>query len=81
MIAQHTIFVIFLLYHGNCLFFRSEGKYGFIDKVIDGIYVHINSVSVKFNSTKFHASLQVRKNILRVCFWIYLRYRHSWKPI
>ena len=39
---------------------RSGGKYGFVDKVIDGIYVHINSVTVQFNSQKFLANLQVR---------------------
>ncbi|WAR03200.1 UH1BL-like protein [Mya arenaria] len=39
----------------------SEGRYGFADKVIDGIYVHINSVSVRFMSDKFHASLQLSR--------------------
>ena len=39
--------------------YRSGGKYGFVDRVIDGMYVHINSVVVKFISRKFHASLQV----------------------
>lgn len=41
--------------------YRSGGKYGFVDRVIDGMYVHINSVLVKFISRKFHASLQVIK--------------------
>ncbi|XP_053383939.1 bridge-like lipid transfer protein family member 3B isoform X2 [Mercenaria mercenaria] len=40
---------------------RSEGKYGFVDKVMDGIYIHINSVSVQFVSDKFHASLQLSR--------------------
>ncbi|XP_052224963.1 UHRF1-binding protein 1-like isoform X2 [Dreissena polymorpha] len=40
---------------------RSEGRYGFVDKVIDGIYVHINSVTVQFNSLKFHANLQLSR--------------------
>ncbi|XP_060600792.1 bridge-like lipid transfer protein family member 3B isoform X2 [Ruditapes philippinarum] len=40
---------------------RSEGRYGFVDKVMDGIYVHINSVSVQFSSDKFHASLQLSR--------------------
>ena len=39
--------------------YRSGGKYGFVDKVIDGIFVHINSVTVQFNSQKFEANLQV----------------------
>ncbi|KAL8579231.1 hypothetical protein ACOMHN_010815 [Nucella lapillus] len=34
------------------------GKYGFIDKVMDGIYVHINSVIIKMVSRTFNASLQ-----------------------
>ncbi|XP_062591899.1 bridge-like lipid transfer protein family member 3B isoform X2 [Saccostrea cucullata] len=41
--------------------YRSGGKYGFVDRVIDGMYVHINSVLVKFISRKFHASLQLSR--------------------
>ena len=37
------------------------GKYGFVDRVMDGIYVHVNSVVVKLISHKFHASLQVSR--------------------
>ncbi|KAL4224791.1 UHRF1 (ICBP90) binding protein 1-like [Mactra antiquata] len=40
---------------------KSEGSYGFVDKVVDGIYVHINSVNVQFVSDKFHASLQLSR--------------------
>ncbi|GFO39321.1 uhrf1-binding protein 1-like protein [Plakobranchus ocellatus] len=40
------------------------GKYGFVDRVMDGIYVHVNSVVVKLLSHKFHASLQLN---LKVC--------------
>ncbi|XP_048728642.1 bridge-like lipid transfer protein family member 3B isoform X4 [Ostrea edulis] len=41
--------------------YRTGGKYGFVDRVIDGMYVHINSVLVKFLSKKFHASLQLSR--------------------
>ncbi|KAK3734232.1 hypothetical protein RRG08_049650 [Elysia crispata] len=37
------------------------GKYGFVDRVMDGIYVHVNSVLVKLMSHKFHASLQLSR--------------------
>ena len=43
------------------LFCRSGGKYGFVDRVIDGIYVQINSVSVKFISRQFNATLQLSR--------------------
>lgn len=36
-----------------------KGKYNFIDKIIDGITVTINTVNVKFNSPAFTASVQV----------------------
>lgn len=37
------------------------GKYGFIDKVMDGIFVHVNSVIVKMMSRTFSASLQLSR--------------------
>ncbi|CAL1533724.1 unnamed protein product, partial [Lymnaea stagnalis] len=40
---------------------RAGGKYGFVDRVMDGIYVHVNSVVVKLNSHKFQASLQLSR--------------------
>ncbi|KAH9519137.1 UHRF1-binding protein 1, partial [Bulinus truncatus] len=33
------------------------GKYGFVDRVMDGIYVHVNSVVVKLHSHMFHKCL------------------------
>ncbi|XP_059172089.1 bridge-like lipid transfer protein family member 3B isoform X2 [Physella acuta] len=39
----------------------SGGKYGFVDRVMDGIYVHVNSVVVKLHSHKFQASLQLSR--------------------
>ncbi|XP_046559644.1 LOW QUALITY PROTEIN: UHRF1-binding protein 1-like [Haliotis rubra] len=39
--------------------YRSGGKYGFVDRVIDGIFVHVESVEVKLMSRAFHASLQL----------------------
>lgn len=49
-------------------FFRSGGKYGFVDRVIDGIFVQINSVSVKFISRQFNATLQVTIIVI-LYFW------------
>lgn len=37
------------------------GKYGFVERVIDGIYVHINSVQVFFLSKTFQACLQMSR--------------------
>lgn len=47
---------------------RSGGTYGFSDKVVDGMTVNINSVTVNFKSHAFYASAQVsfygrRKNL------------------
>lgn len=41
-----------------------QGKYSFIHKVVDGITIIVNTVNVKFLSTAFTASVQVR--------WIFL---------
>lgn len=38
-----------------------KGKYNFIDKIIDGITVTINTVNVKFNSPAFTASVQLSR--------------------
>lgn len=44
-----------------CIFlFRSGGKYGFSDRVIDGMTVVVNSVVINFNSPAFQASFQVK---------------------
>jgi len=40
-------------------FVSDSGKYGFTDRVFDGMTVTINSVIIKFNSKVFNASLQV----------------------
>ena len=37
----------------------STGKYGFAEKVLDGMYIHVNSVSGTFISDTFHADIQV----------------------
>lgn len=37
-----------------------QGKYNFINKIIDGITVTINAVNIKFKSPAFIASIQVR---------------------
>ena len=36
------------------------GKYGFTDRVIDGIFLSINSIHVRLKSEAFNASIQVR---------------------
>ncbi len=41
------------------LCFSDSGKYGFTDRVFDGMTVTINSVIVKFKSKVFNASLEV----------------------
>lgn len=36
-----------------------QGKYSFINKIIDGITVTVNTVNIKFKSPAFTASVQV----------------------
>ena len=36
-----------------------SGKYGFIDRVFDGMTVTINTVIIRFKSKVFNASLEV----------------------
>lgn len=36
-----------------------QGKYNFINKIVDGITVTINAVNIKFKSPAFIASIQV----------------------
>lgn len=36
-----------------------QGKYNFINKIIDGITITINTVNIKFQSPAFTASVQV----------------------
>lgn len=42
--------------------YSSGGRYGFADKVIDGMTVTVNSVLITFCSPAFHASFQVFNN-------------------
>lgn len=37
----------------------AQGKYGYINKVIDGITVTVNHVNILFNSPAFTATIQV----------------------
>jgi len=39
----------------------SAGKYGFVNKVIDGITVTVESVEMTFHSREFESRVQVRK--------------------
>lgn len=41
----------------------SAGKYGFADKVVDGVTVSVNSLVISFKSPAFEASLQVYINL------------------
>ena len=49
------------------------GYYGFAERIIDGMYLSINSVVVNFKATAFAASFQVRPcysyllNVKHVC--------------
>ncbi|XP_077994904.1 bridge-like lipid transfer protein family member 3B [Glandiceps talaboti] len=43
----------------------SGGKYGFSDKVIDGLYVIVNAVNINFHSKAFHASAQISRFRIR----------------
>ena len=36
-----------------------SGKYGLVEKIVDGMYISINSVLVSFAAPKFNASIQV----------------------
>lgn len=42
-----------------------QGKYNFINKIIDGITITINTVNIKFQSPAFTASVQV--SVLNLC--------------
>ncbi|KAB7505201.1 UHRF1-binding protein 1-like, partial [Armadillidium nasatum] len=46
--------------------YRSGSKYGFVEKVIDGMTVTINSVYVKFNSPSFTTSFQLMWHTLKI---------------
>uniref|UniRef100_T1JHD7 Uncharacterized protein n=1 Tax=Strigamia maritima TaxID=126957 RepID=T1JHD7_STRMM len=41
--------------------YSSGGKYGFSDKVFDGMTVRVNSIVVNFNSKAFHASFHLTR--------------------
>lgn len=41
-----------------------QGKYNFINKIVDGITVTINAVNIKFKSPAFIASIQVSESTL-----------------
>ncbi|GIY82408.1 UHRF1-binding protein 1-like [Caerostris extrusa] len=44
--------------------YKSGGKYGFSDRVIDGMTVVVNSVVINFNSPAFQASFQLSRVVL-----------------
>lgn len=46
-----------------------QGKYSFINKIIDGITVTVNTVNVHFKSTVFTASVQVGLHLLLSAVW------------
>ncbi|XP_072030655.1 bridge-like lipid transfer protein family member 3B [Amphiura filiformis] len=43
----------------------STGKYGFAEKVLDGMYIHVNSVSGTFVSDTFHADIQIAQVLVQ----------------
>ncbi|KAG8190374.1 hypothetical protein JTE90_022018 [Oedothorax gibbosus] len=44
--------------------YKSGGKYGFSDRVIDGMTVVVNSIVINFNSPAFQASFQLSRVVL-----------------
>ncbi|XP_045598835.1 bridge-like lipid transfer protein family member 3B isoform X2 [Procambarus clarkii] len=52
--------------------YSSGGRYGFSDKVIDGMTVTVNSVLITFRSPAFHASFQLSRIVLdsKNPFWL-----------
>ncbi|XP_067121417.1 bridge-like lipid transfer protein family member 3B isoform X2 [Centruroides vittatus] len=44
--------------------YKSSGKYGFSERVIDGLTVVVNSVNINFKSPVFQASIQLSRVIL-----------------
>ncbi|CAH1786953.1 unnamed protein product, partial [Owenia fusiformis] len=47
--------------------YSSGGKYGFTDRVVDGISMSINSVTVNFKSHAFQASIQISRILVNSC--------------
>ncbi len=45
--------------------FSSGGRYGFAERIIDGMYVSINSVVVNFKAPAFQASIQLSRMIIQ----------------
>ncbi|XP_067928602.1 bridge-like lipid transfer protein family member 3B [Watersipora subatra] len=45
--------------------YSSGGRYGFGDKVVDGMYLHINAVIVSFSSKAFQASINLSRIIIQ----------------
>ena len=52
---------------------RQPTKYGFVEKVVDGMYVQINSVVVSFKSTSFLATVNMSRLNIRST-------SHEWEP-
>lgn len=48
-----------------------KGKYNFVDKIIDGITVTINTVNINFKSPAFIASVQVKHSFFKTSRLIY----------
>ncbi|XP_030829282.1 UHRF1-binding protein 1-like isoform X1 [Strongylocentrotus purpuratus] len=43
----------------------ATSKYGFPERVVDGMYVHVNSIIGKFKSDTFHADIQIAQLIVQ----------------
>ncbi|XP_041472967.1 UHRF1-binding protein 1-like isoform X1 [Lytechinus variegatus] len=43
----------------------APSKYGFPERVVDGMYVHVNSIIGKFKSDTFHADIQIAQLVVQ----------------
>lgn len=64
-VASSSSSLLMYIIHCSFFFFLSSrystgGKYGFAERIIDGMFVSINSIIVNFRAKAFTASIQVR---------------------
>ena len=53
---------------GNSFTAAPAGKYGFVNKAIDGITATVNTVEITFHSQAFESKVQVCQSYLRLQF-------------
>ena len=44
---------------------KAPNRYGFVEKVVDGMFVQINSVVISFKSSGFQASFQMSRLVIQ----------------